>query len=125
MRAVLLVAVGGALGCVLRYFAGVLLTRGDFPWGTVFVNLAGSFVIAVLMFGMLARGWLGPDARFFAVTGVLGGFTTMSSFAYETLAFASDAEWARAAGYAALTVLGSLFAAALGRALVLSLPGGA
>lgn len=107
---------------MLRYFAGVYLTRADFPWGTVFVNLLGSFAIAVFMFGAMARGWFGPDARIFFVTGVLGGFTTMSSFAYETTAFVEDAEYYRATAYAALTIVGSLGAALLGRLVAQSLP---
>ncbi len=122
LRAAGLVALGGALGCVLRYFAGVWLTRADFPWGTVLVNLSGSFLIALLVFGGFNQGWLGPDARVFFVTGVLGGFTTMSSFAYETTAFLDDGEVARAAAYAALTILGSLGMALAGRALALAIP---
>jgi CrcB protein len=122
MRAVGLVALGGALGCVLRYFAGVWLTRDGFPWGTVAVNLAGSFLIAAFVFGGSNQGWFGPDARVFFVTGVLGGFTTMSSFAYETAAFLDDGEMLRATGYAALTIFGSLGMALLGRALALAIP---
>lgn len=122
LRAASLVALGGALGCVLRYVAGALLTRSDYPWGTVAVNLAGSFVIAVLMFGAVARGGLGPDARLLLVTGVLGGFTTMSSFAYETTAFLESAEYARAAGYALLTVAGSVGMALLGRLVAQLIP---
>lgn len=117
LRAALLVAAGGALGCVLRYAAGAWLTRSDgYPWGTLAVNVAGSFLIAVLMFGLYERGMMGSDARFLLVTGVLGGFTTMSSFAYETLAIAQRAAWWRGAGYVALTLAGSLGAAWLGRA---------
>jgi len=123
LRAVAFVALGGALGCVLRYFAGVWLTRSDWPWGTIFVNLAGSFAIAVLLFGGVSRGWLGPDARFLLVTGLLGGFTTMSSFTYETLAFVEDKEFYRATLYAAITVVGSLGMAALGRVAANLLPG--
>lgn len=121
-RAVLLVAVGGAVGCVLRYFAGVWLTRTDYPWGTVAVNLTGSFLIALLMFGAVSRGFLGPDARLFAVTGLLGGFTTMSSLAYETAAFVDDAEHLRALGYAGLTVVGSFGMAFLGRSVASLVP---
>lgn len=124
-RAVLLVAAGGALGCVARYFAGVFLTRSDYPWGTVFVNLTGSFLIALLFFAGFQRGWLGPDARVFLATGFLGGFTTMSSFAYETLSFVEDAEWFRAGTYATLTFAGSLGTAAAGRFIAQLLPGGA
>lgn len=117
LRAVGLVALGGALGSVARYFTGVWLTRADFPWGTVAVNLVGSFLIAVLIFGGLNKGYLGPDARIFLATGILGGFTTMSSFAYETAAFLDDGEVARAFGYAGLTIVGSLGMALLGRAV--------
>lgn len=123
MRAVLLVATGGALGCVLRYFAGVYLTREDWPWGTITVNLLGSFLIALIMFGGIARGWLGPDARIFVTTGLLGGFTTMSSFTFETAAFVDDAEIARAFGYAAITIVGSFAMVFLGRFIAQSFPG--
>lgn len=119
LRAALLVAAGGAIGCVLRYAASAWLSR-DYPWGTLAVNLAGSFLIAVVMFGMLERGVIGSDGRFFLVTGVLGGFTTMSSFAYESLAIAERAAW-RAGIYVALTVAGCLAAAWLGRAVARSL----
>lgn len=120
LRAVALVALGGAAGCVLRYFVGVWLTRDDYPWGTLAVNLVGSFAIALLLFAGLQGGWLGPDARVLLVTGVLGGFTTMSSFAYETMAFLDDGEAWRAATYAGLTVAGSLGMAFLGRAVALA-----
>ena len=123
LRVAALVALGGAAGCVLRYLAGAWLTRSDYPWGTLAVNLAGSFAIALLLFAGLPRGWVGPDARAFLATGVLGGFTTMSSFAYETLSFVDDAEWARAAGYAGLTVVGSLAMAAAGRLAANLVPG--
>lgn len=120
-RGVLLVALGGALGCVARYLVGAWLTRGAYPWGTLAVNLAGSFAIAVILFAGLAQGGLGPDARLFAVTGVLGGFTTMSAFAYETTAFVDAGQAWRGAGYVLLTVAGCLAMAFLGRALALRL----
>lgn len=122
-RAVLLVGAGAALGGILRYFAGVYLSRGDWPWGTIVVNLIGSFLVGLIMFGAVARGYFGPDARVFLVTGVIGGFTTMSSFAYETAAFVEDAEMLRAFAYASLTVLGSLVMVFLGRFVVQSFPG--
>lgn len=123
MRAVLLVAAGGAIGCVVRYFAGVYLTRDDWPWGTITVNLVGSFLIALFMFSAMAHGWFGPDARIFVATGILGGFTTMSSLTYETAAFVDDAEIARAFGYAGLTIVGSFAMVFLGRFVAQSLPG--
>lgn len=125
LRAVALVAGGSALGGTLRFLTQVWLTRHDFPWGTVAVNLAGSFFIGFLMFGAVARGYLGADTRLFLAVGLLGGFTTMSSFAYETLALAEDSEALRAIAYATLTVLGSLGMAYMGRALATMPAGGA
>lgn len=122
-RAVFLVGLGAAIGGILRYFAGVYLSRGDWPWGTIFVNLLGSFLVAIIMFGAVARGYFGPDTRIFLVTGILGGFTTMSSFAYETAAYVDDAELVRAFTYAALTFVGSLAMVFAGRVIVQVLPG--
>lgn len=117
LRAALLVAAGGALGCALRYVVGAWLARPDgYPWGTMAANLAGSFLIALVVFGAFERGLIGPQARLLLVTGVLGGFTTMSSFAYETLAMTDEhGGWARAFAYVGLTVVGSLGMAMLGR----------
>jgi CrcB protein len=121
-RAVLLVAMGAALGGILRYFAGVWLSREGYPGGTAAANLSGSFVVAVFMFWGVAKGVFGPDARSFFATGVLGGFTTMSSFAYETVSFVDDGEGFRAATYAALTFVGCLGMAFLGRAAAQLIP---
>lgn len=122
LRAAALVALGGALGCVLRYVAGALLSRPGWPWGTLAVNLAGSFLIALLMFGALSRAGLDLDARLFLVTGVLGGFTTMSAFAYETVALAEGAAYARASLYALVTFAGCLGMAFAGRLAARLLP---
>lgn len=122
LRAAMLVAAGGATGCVLRYLVGAWLTRPEYPWGTLAVNLVGSFLVALLMFWGLAHGSVSPSTRLFLVTGVLGGFTTMSSFAYETLALGETGEPWRAAGYVVVTVLGSLAMAFGGRALAQALP---
>lgn len=121
LRSALLVMAGGALGCLLRYLAGMWLTRGEYPWGTLAVNLLGSFLIAVLMFGPFERGNLPDGARILLATGILGGFTTMSSFAFETL-WIGEKSFARAAGYATLTFAGSLGMAWLGRALARAWP---
>lgn len=111
-RAVL-VAAGGALGSVARYWlAGVVQRFGDhgFPWGTFAVNVLGSFVIGLVMTASLDRGRLDEPARVLLTTGFCGGFTTMSTFGYETLALLHDGERALAAGNAGLTVLACLAA---------------
>jgi CrcB protein len=88
--AYLWVALGGALGSVARYACSSLASRwlGDgFPWGTLFVNVSGSFAIGFLAALVSADGrpLLSSDARAFVTIGVLGGFTTFSSFSLETL----------------------------------------
>jgi CrcB protein len=97
----LLVAAGGALGSAARFLmAGAahgLLPGVLFPVGTLAVNVAGSLVIGLL--GGLAEGrqFLVPELRLFLFTGILGGFTTFSAFAFETLGLALDAAWWRLA----------------------------
>ena len=88
MSNILLIAVGGSLGALTRYGATLLAARlfgAGFPWGTLFVNLAGCFLIGVA-FALAERGaWMGPSARLFFVTGFLGALTTFSTFAMETV----------------------------------------
>jgi CrcB protein len=84
---VLLVAVGGGLGAAARYVAGLWIVArlgADFPWGTFFVNVTGSFLIGIILV-LVEGGELPPGARLFLAVGVLGGYTTFSSFSYETL----------------------------------------
>jgi len=84
-----LVGVGGALGSVARYWLGGVVQQvagSSFPLGTLVVNVLGSFLIGVVMARGLERGLVSPEARIFMTTGFCGGFTTMSTFSYETLA---------------------------------------
>jgi CrcB protein len=105
----LLVAAGGVVGCVGRYWiAGVLqrLNGTDFPVGTLGVNLLGSFVLGLVMALSLERGLIAADLRLALAVGLCGGFTTMSTFSYETLALLRDGDAALALGNVGLTVLG-------------------
>lgn len=84
---VLLVAIGGALGAAARYLAGLWIVArlgAGFPWGTFFVNVTGSFLIGIVLV-LVERGTLPTEARLFLAVGILGGYTTFSSFSYETL----------------------------------------
>jgi fluoride exporter len=84
-----LVAVGGLVGSVARYWlSGAVqdLTGAAFPSGTLAVNIVGSFVIGLVMALSLDRGVIGEEWRILLTTGFCGGFTTMSTFSYETLA---------------------------------------
>ena len=118
----LLVGSGGALGSIARYLTGAFVHQtlgvSGFPLGTAIVNVAGCFAIGLLGGLFEVRQAFGPETRLFLLVGVLGGFTTFSSYAYETLALARDAELARATiNVVAQTVLG-LAGAWLGYALV-------
>ena len=116
----LYVALGGALGSVARFWLSeaVAARYGNaFPWGTLVVNVAGSFVIGLLAAVSLSDGrfLLAPPARFFLMVGVCGGFTTFSAFSLQTYALAQNGEWARAVMNALLSVLLCLAAVVLGQ----------
>ncbi len=86
--------VGGALGTLFRYTVSGLTYRlfvGVFPWGTLIVNLTGSFLIGVL-WGLFEMKSLSPQARAFVFMGFLGGFTTFSTYTLETLNLLREGE---------------------------------
>jgi CrcB protein len=115
-----LVALGGLLGSVARYWlAGVVqrLNGTDFPLGTLAVNGLGSFIVALVMVLSLERGTIGMNARVFLTVGFCGGFTTLSTFSWETLALARDGQTAFALANVATTVGAGLTAAWLGETL--------
>ncbi len=118
----LLVAVGGALGSVSRFGASGLVANRfgqTFPWGTLFVNVTGSFMIGLFATITAPEGrWLvGPSGRNFFMTGFCGGYTTFSSFSLQTLALAQDEEWLYAGGNAVLNLVLCLLFVWLGHVL--------
>ena len=121
----LAVALGSALGGVGRYGLSRLWpwVPGGWPTATMMVNLLGSFAIGLLSVGLSARAGGAETARLFWMTGVLGGFTTYSAFALETVTLAGAGEAMRAAAYVVVTVLVCLVAAFAGRALGMMLAG--
>lgn len=119
MSRFLLVCAGGAVGTGARYLIGVGMVRwlgSQFPWGTLTVNIAGSFLISVIMDMSVHYGVIPAELRIVLTAGVLGGFTTYSSMSYEALGFMQEGLWWRAAGYLAVTTLGCLAAGMLGMA---------
>jgi CrcB protein len=109
------VALGGALGSMARFWlaaAVASLTGPQFPWGTLLINVLGSFVIG--LFGTLtgSRGAVSvpPDIRIFVMVGICGGFTTFSSFSLQTLELLQSGELLWAAAY----ILGSVVLCLLG-----------
>jgi len=92
------VAVGSALGGVARYWcSGIIanLVGETFPWGTLIVNVVGSFLIGLIatVSGTDGRFIISAEARQFLMVGILGGFTTFSSFSLQTLTLARDGQW--------------------------------
>ena len=111
------IAIGSAIGGVGRYLLGGAvqrLTAGTFPVGTLHVNVTGSFLLgAILRYGIDTPS-LTPELRAFLTIGFCGGYTTFSTFSYETVALLEDGEWTRAALYVGLSVGLSLLATVLG-----------
>lgn len=102
------VALGGAMGSVARFWASGIIARhfGEtFPWGTLIVNISGSFAIG--LFATLTtpdgRWMVAPSGRVFFMAGICGGYTTFSSFSLQTLKLVQDREWL----HAGLNVIGS------------------
>lgn len=116
----LLVMGGGAVGAGARYLTGraaFAVFGPGWPWGTLIANVLGGLLMGVLA-GVLARMTAGEPWRLLLGVGVLGGYTTFSSFSLETVVMAQRGEWAAALGYVAVSVLGSILALVAGLALV-------
>jgi len=129
MMAYLWIALGGALGSVGRYWlSGVVTDRtgGAFPWGTLLVNVSGSFLIGLLaaLTEPGGRRYLGPSGRQFLMYGLCGGFTTFSAFSLQTLELLREGDLAKAGVNAVGSVLLCLVAVWLGYLLGLSLNNG-
>ena len=125
----LVVGLGGALGSMLRFGLGgwidAAATRGGpiFPWGTVCVNVTGCFIIGFIatISAVDGRVFLSPLLRQFIMIGILGGYTTFSSFSLQTLALAQGGQWWAAAGNVLLSVVLCLIGVWLGALLAGSL----
>ena len=115
----LIVAIGGAFGSAFRYMFGTWVqafSRSlDFPYGTLVVNLLGCFVIGFLAQLAETRGAFTSESRLFVFVGILGGFTTFSSFGNETLNLARDSQMINALANIGANVILGLFAVWLGR----------
>ena len=114
------VAIGSALGGVGRYLFGGLVQRmldTTFPAGTLFVNISGSFLLGAILRYAVDTPTLSPEVRALLTIGFCGGYTTFSTFSYETVALLKDGEWARAGFYVAASVLLSVAGTFLGFAL--------
>ena len=119
MTNILLVGLGGFIGSIMRYLLSGYIQQStksvDFPFGTLAVNVIGCFVIGFLSQLAEGRSMFTSESRAFVFIGILGGFTTFSSFGNETLNLARDSQMINAFANVAANVIIGLFAVWLGR----------
>ena len=116
------IAVGSGLGGMARYWCSGLAARliGEtFPWGTLIVNIVGSFVIGffAILTGPDGRLFVGTTARQFVMIGICGGYTTFSSFSIQTLTLMNEGEWVSAGANIVLSVVCCMLAVWAGAVL--------
>lgn len=106
----MLVALGGALGAVLRFYISESMPDADFPWATLSVNLVGSLLLGAVTAATLSNALSEPQALLLGV-GLLGAFTTMSTFSVETITLMEAGQWRLAGAYVVVSgVIGPLLA---------------
>ena len=113
MRTFWAVAIGAALGGVARYYLASAIQQRvgpTFPWGTLVINVSGSLLLGVLMRYALATPSVSAELRAFLTTGFCGGYTTFSTYSYETAALLEDGQYGRAGTYALASVVLALVA---------------
>ena len=119
-RILFIVGLGGAIGSILRYLASVYLSKlvaHAFPLGTFVVNISGCLVIGVV-FGLSERfEWFSPEWRLFLATGICGGFTTFSTFAYENIQLLQNGDYKTFFIYSLLSFVFGLLAVLVGMSL--------
>jgi fluoride exporter len=114
---ILLIALFGAVGTLARYgLQGVVQVRtgGTFPYGTLLVNLTGCFLLGLIAQFTMNHMVIPPDWRVAIAVGFFGGYTTFSSFGWETAKMMEDGEWLRASAYVAASVVAGLFLSVAG-----------
>lgn len=115
----LVVGLGGFLGAALRYTIACATSKsfGDFPVGTLIVNIAGGLIMGFIMEAS-SSVWPIPDnVRVFLTTGIMGGLTTFSTFSYETISYVTDGEYLMGGLNAGLNLFLALFACWIGKVI--------
>jgi CrcB protein len=120
------VGLGSALGGMARHWMTIAMIRlagPEFPWGTILINVSGSFIIGLFasLTGVDGRFEVPSDGRAFVMVGLCGGFTTFSAFSLQTLDLARDGRWGLALANTLLSVLLCLAAVAIGHGIALLL----
>ena len=120
MKMILAVGLGSFIGGISRYLITLLIQNkflSTFPYGTLFVNISGCFLIGVV-YALSDKGNVSPVWRLFLATGVMGGYTTFSSFSNETVSMLRDAEYLPAFSYVAFSILLGLTATFAGISII-------
>jgi CrcB protein len=114
---IVLIALFGAAGTLARYgLQGVIQGRGagTFPWGTLIVNLTGCFFLGLIAQFTMNRLTISPDLRVAIAVGFFGGYTTFSSFGWETAKMMEEGEWLRGSAYVGASVIAGLLLSVAG-----------
>ncbi|HEY5465345.1 MAG TPA: fluoride efflux transporter CrcB [Hanamia sp.] len=120
MRILLTIGLGSFIGGIARYLITLLIQNkfiSTFPYGTLVVNITGCFLIG-LVYGLSEKGNINVEWRLFLATGILGGFTTFSSFSNETVSMLRDAQYLQAFSYIGFSVIIGLAATFGGISLI-------
>jgi CrcB protein len=120
---IILVGIGGFIGAILRYVLGGWIQNNfvNFPVGTLVVNTTGSFFIGLIMYLSEYQGLFSDDTRIFLTIGILGGYTTLSTFGYESFRLLDGSKLTLMAINVVSTVLFSMLAVYLGKIVALSI----
>ncbi len=121
MKYLIFIALGGAGGALARHWMSSLVHNSagsHFPWGTLAVNLLGSFCIGIMYVVIVERGLVHPDWRSVTIVGFLGAFTTFATFSLETIALLENGQPVAAVGYVLFSVLVCVAAVGLAMSLV-------
>jgi CrcB protein len=120
MKIILLVGLGSFIGGISRYLVSLVIQNkvlSTFPYGTLAVNIIGCFLIGII-YGFSDRGNMNAEWRIFLATGIMGGFTTFSSFSNETVSMLRDAQYLQAVSYIAFSLIVGLAATFAGISLI-------
>ncbi|MGN6194390.1 MAG: fluoride efflux transporter CrcB [Ginsengibacter sp.] len=120
MKIILFVGLGSFIGGISRYLVSLFIQNkvlSTFPYGTLAVNIIGCFLIGII-YGFSDRGNMNVEWRLFLATGIMGGFTTFSSFSNETVSMLRDAQYLQAFSYVAFSVIVGLAATFAGISLI-------
>jgi CrcB protein len=122
MNPLLIVGAGGFVGAILRYSVGGWIQKGaeSFPLGTLVVNFTGTLALALIMYSAEYGGLFGPEERMFLTIGVLGAYTTMSTFSYESFKLFEQNQLLLFGANVIGTMLSMLLAVYLGKLIVLT-----